>query len=497
MQGLELQWLDGPPLPRRRWALADGFTLGRASSNDLVLPDAGVSRFHACVRLDHRAWRIEDRGSRLGTQVNGIATPSSGAVLHAGDQVAIGPWRFRIARGSPRDANSSGRLLAEQRLELLLRCAGELAAAADEQELADVLAENALAGSGHARAAVFRCDEAGSQSISVRPISRTAGFSADDELLERAAIDGAAAGERTLCVALVLDGRAQALLYLEGRFAGRAEHEDGPTFAHALARLAAFALANLRRIDSARRHAMLAADLERAREVQQRLLPRPDAIAGLRPALHLEPGRAVAGDIADVFVLHGGKVAALLGDVAGTGLGAGLLMASVQSFLRAELAHHDDPARAARCLNAHLCEQAARGRFVTLWLGVFDPATRTCRFVDAGHGLAWRLGARREPMPIAARGGIPLGVDVAAHYDAEHLELGERDCLLLHSDGLTERRAPDGRAFGVGGLAAAVRNAATPRQAIAQALDASERHAAGVAAEDDVTLLALAFPSRG
>jgi serine phosphatase RsbU (regulator of sigma subunit) len=163
-----------------------------------------------------------------------------------------------------------------------------------------------------------------------------------------------------------------------------------------------------------------------------------EPIGDVRCALHLHPGRTVAGDIADVFALSDGGVAALLGDVSGAGLGAGLVMASVPSFLRAELSHHNDPARAVARLNEHLHAQASRGCFVTLWLGLFDPANRACRFVDPGHGHAILLRAGRDAEPISTRGDIPLGIEGNAVFHAESLALARDELLLLYSDGVTE-----------------------------------------------------------
>lgn len=503
---LELNQLAGPSLPTRRWRLVDGLAIGRGPANGLVLPDPAVSREHALIRADGAHWSLIDRHSRLGTRLNGLAlAPGAPADLHVGDVVGLGPWRFRVdvveaARDAVCDADASGSL-AEQRLELLLGCAAEIAAAGDEQALSDVLAEHALAGSGFARAAVlWREDDGRLHARSLRTLgSDPERFERELERIaagldEAAAPGDAASAARMLAAPLAIDGHDVAWLYLDSSRPGRHRQADAPTFVQALTRLAALALANLRRVDAARRHAMLAADLERARDVQRRLLPDARPAAGLRHALHLQPGRTVAGDIADVFELPGGKVAALLGDVAGAGLGAGLVMASVQSFMRAELSHHDDPARASARLNAHLCAQSGRGRFTTLWLGIFEPALRRCRFVDAGHGLALRLHPAREATPIVAHGNIPLGINADALFHAETLQLEPGEFVLLHSDGLVERRAPDGSAFGRERLVHALRGAATPAQAIARALCALDAHVVDAAADDDTTLLALAPP---
>lgn len=520
---LELELIDGPPLAQRRWRLSHPLTIGRAESCALILPAPDISRRHAVIEDAADGWTLRDCGSHLGTRLNELPLDAGmRAALHGGDVIAIGPWRLRLCAG---EAPASGDeaeppftvdhgvppgTLAEQRLELLLRCAGEVAAAGDEQTLADLLAETALLGSGYRRAAVLWRDESGFALRSLRPVAEAGSapvrfdhaLIASAETGEMARLDPAPAHaarpfQCALCAPLLLDGHVAALLYLDSDRPSRRDHADAPTFCQALARLAALALANLRRLDSERERAALAADIERAREVQRRLLPDDRApIGGVSCALHLQPGRSVAGDIADVIALPNGGAAALLGDVSGAGLGAGLVMASVQSFLRAELAHHDDPARAIARLNAHLRLQAHRGQFVTLWLGVFESTTRRCRFVDAGHGHALLLRPGRDATPIATRGDIPLGIDADARFHAETLQLRADDLVLLYSDGLIEQRDPRGEPFGRARLAAALRGSAEPHAAIACALTEWHAHAAGAAADDDTTLLAIGWPKR-
>ncbi|MEP7043388.1 MAG: SpoIIE family protein phosphatase [Dokdonella sp.] len=524
---LELELVSGPALPRDRWRVVDGFRIGRAETCQLELAEPSVSRQHAVIASDGSGWTLRDCRSHLGTLLNELPlAPDTPAALHPGDVIAIGPWRFRIAALAPGIAAAEadhahvdvvGQLgsLAEQRLELLLRCAGEVAAAADEQALADALAEHALLGSGYTRAAVLW---RGGTELALRSLRPVAGANEMAFRFSRSLIASAEGGEvvridastdaalgsdraqrpirRALCAPLLLDGRAAAFLYLDSNRAARRGHTDAPTFVQALARLAALALSNLRRLDSERGRAILAADIERAREVQRRLLPDDRApIGGVRHALHMHPGRSVAGDIADVVALPDGSVAALLGDVSGAGLGAGLVMASVQSFLRAELAHHSDPARALERLNRHLHAQASSGRFVTLWLGIFEPASRRCRFVDAGHGHALRLRAGHPPEAIRARGDIPLGIDADVAFHAETLDLGADEIVLLYSDGVIEQRAPEGAAFGRERLIDAVRGAATPALAMEAALDALTTHAANTPPDDDTTLLAVGWPA--
>ena len=522
---LELEQIDGPGLPHHRWSMGQLFRIGRAEGNDLELADPGISRRHASIERDDKGWFVRDCGTRLGILVNELALESSAtAMLRDGDVLGIGAWRFRVnalavAPEMDGDANAATRIslirsvgnLAEQRLELLLRYAGDIAAAENESKLAEIMAEHALLGSGYARASVLWCK--GDQIVvscqrPEVPTSTLDAWNYHESLVESARSGDIARIEadpsdgdseaitgkdvrRALCAPLMLDGRAQAFLYLDSDRPGARRHADAPTFCHAVARLAALALANLHRLESEREHAAFAADLDRARAVQHQLLPPPEGrMAHCDYALHLHPGRVVAGDVADVFEIEGGRVVVVLGDVSGAGLGAGLVMASVQSFLRAAFAREIDPAEVVALLNRHLCQQSSGGRFVTLWLGVFESDGTHCRFVDAGHGHALRIRpVAVEVIPV--EGAIPLGIDVDAKFTAEALELAHQEILLLYSDGIIEQRDAHGAEFSSDGLKTAIARASSPKEAVASAWQALQIHTAGAAPDDDATVLAI------
>jgi sigma-B regulation protein RsbU (phosphoserine phosphatase) len=528
---LELERIEGPPLAGTRWRIANPFRIGRADGNELELPEPSISRRHASIEGDGQGWILRDCGSLLGTRLNELPLDAgASAALRPGDTLGVGPWRFRVnaisagsAQAIATDTPTRISLirvvgnLAEQRLELLLRYAGEVAAASDELALAEIMAEHALLGSGYARATVLwrnggeiilRCQrpaEVSDSPVSWR-YSRSLVKSAEGGEIARLEADSddkssgnpaAVAVRRALCAPLMLDDRAQAFLYLDSDRPGTRRNADAPSFCHALARLAALALANLQRIASEREHAALSADLERAREVQHRLLPAPTGRFGaLSYALRLHPGRVVAGDVVDVFELGDGRIAAVLGDVSGAGLGAGLVMASVQSFLRAGFAHDSDPARVVTLLNAHLCAQASGGRFVTLWLGVFDPDGANCRFVDAGHGHALRI-ADGAVKALSMQGAIPLGIDAGTEFIAETLHLDAGETLLLYSDGVIEQRGADSQVFGHEGFTAAITDSRSPEAVVAAVWNALSDHAAGASPDDDATVLALGRPWPG
>ena len=166
---IELERLDGPALAQERWRIAHPFRIGRAEGNELELPETSISRRHVSIEGDPHGWVLRDCGSLLGTLLNELPVESGAAVaLRPGDTVGVGAWRFRVnalgdESGDRDTADTPTHIsvvrgignLAEQRLELLLRYAGEVATASDDQALAEIVAEHALLGSGYARAAVL------------------------------------------------------------------------------------------------------------------------------------------------------------------------------------------------------------------------------------------------------------------------------------------------------------------------------------------------------
>jgi len=521
---LHLVPLSGPDLGARHWPLRPPFQVGRSEDSDLLLVDSAVSRRHLSIVLAGNAWEVIDQGSRHGTYLNELRLPAQeGAALRAGDELRVGPWRFRVelAANAPTHeapvvtldgtASPIERLgnLAEQRLDLLLQAARELVEAEDEAALGVCLAEYALLGSGYTRSAVLRLEGNTLHTVVLRPEA-----AAEDappvwsrSLVESAQETGlsaieAAEGEalnrtlmhlplrRALCATIRLDHHVDSFLYLDSDRPRRDHHADAPSFCHALARFGSLALAGLRRRHAERGRLALETEMQRARSVQQHLLPAAEGVlAGWSYALHLEPGRSVGGDLADAFALPDGRCAALLGDVSGTGVAAGLLMASVQAFLRAELAHETDPAQAVAHLNTYLCARSS-GRFVTLWLGLFS-GDGAVEFVDAGHGLAW-IGGNATHL-LDAHGGIPLGIDPGAHYATESVRLETGEALLLCSDGVTEQRDAEGEAYGAERVLAAVADGSneSATQRMARVCQDLQRHRANTPVDDDTTLLLL------
>ncbi|HEV2706866.1 MAG TPA: PP2C family protein-serine/threonine phosphatase, partial [Pyrinomonadaceae bacterium] len=150
----------------------------------------------------------------------------------------------------------------------------------------------------------------------------------------------------------------------------------------------------------------LLAEFNVARNAQQRMLPEvPPTIPGYRIAAACRPAREVGGDLYDFFVLPDERVGIVVADVSGKGVPAALYMTLTKGLLASVAEHESDPAAILREINPHLHEVCRRKVFVTLILGVLDPATRTLTYARAGHNPGiWSSSSSRELKLLSAPG---------------------------------------------------------------------------------------------
>src|SRR5262249_3265468 len=157
------------------------------------------------------------------------------------------------------------------------------------------------------------------------------------------------------------------------------------------------------------------------------------------------------GDFYDILPLEDGRIVFALGDVAGKGSPAALLMALLLAMLRTLVEESLEPAALVTRLNVQVCRQAPRTRFITLFYAVFDPRTEDIPYVTAGH-----------PPPLVLRrdgscerltdGGVALGMFDHSTYSAGRAVLDVDDLVGIYSDGITEAENPAGTPFDESGL---------------------------------------------
>jgi serine phosphatase RsbU (regulator of sigma subunit) len=237
----------------------------------------------------------------------------------------------------------------------------------------------------------------------------------------------------------------------------------------------------------------LKGELEIAREIQLAMLP-----SGTFRAADVEicgltrPANTVGGDFYDVLPLRDGRVIVTVGDVAGKGSPAALLMALLLAVLRTLVDEElEAPALAAR-LNAQICRHSPSSRFITLFYSVYTPATGALTYVNAGQTppLIRRRNGRFERLGST---GVALGMFEGSVFGALETRLEPGETLVLYSDGITEAEDPSGQPFEEAGLEQVVeRHASAPAAEMgAQILGAVAGHAKDSRFVDDLTVLIL------
>lgn len=176
-----------------------------------------------------------------------------------------------------------------------------------------------------------------------------------------------------------------------------------------------------------------------AADVQQRMIPqKPPTIPGVELAAVYVPCFELGGDFYDLIPLPYDNLGLVIADVAGKGVPASLIMASVRAALRAQVDNVYYLDEVLRRLNVMLHRDNKPSEFVTLFYGVLDAKNRRLTYCNAGHppGLLLRDGKISE----LNSDNMVLGVDPTEQYRQSVIELRPRDQLLLYTDGLMDAR---------------------------------------------------------
>jgi phosphoserine phosphatase RsbU/P len=202
----------------------------------------------------------------------------------------------------------------------------------------------------------------------------------------------------------------------------------------------------------------LQAEIEIARGVQDQLYPKaPPVFEGLQVLGMCDPARMVSGDYYD-YQLIDGKLAIAIGDVAGKGISAALLMATIQAAVRMELRASTESAapsmngtrystaRMVSELNQQLYATTSPEKYATFFLAIYDAQTNLLTYTNAGH-----------LQPVLVRDGVATLLDVSglmvgafpfAKYEESSVELRSGDLLVCYTDGITEPENEYGEMFG-------------------------------------------------
>lgn len=254
-----------------------------------------------------------------------------------------------------------------------------------------------------------------------------------------------------MCVPLRVKDRIIGCLYVDSHVTSKEFTKADLTLLNALAYQVAITLDNARLLEHYVEKQRIQQGLFIARDIQRALLPAgPLEVQGL-DVFGISAGcEETSGDYFDYIRLGQGRVGLVVGDVAGHGIGAAMFMATARALLRAFLYANSDPAVTLGNLNDFLSEDMETGRFMTLFYGDLDVATRTVTYVRAGHNPPLLYRRATDAFEELEAPGVALGMVRGFRYKAsEPVALKTGDILFLYTDGIVETMNPAKEQFGI------------------------------------------------
>ncbi len=525
----------------------DRLALGRSANNDLCYPDdAGLSRQHLAFEKTSGDWTIRDLGSKNGTLVNGtrITVPHR---LKKGDRVSAGHLTMEFCeKGAPaarlsntvvfvdsavvtaatttvatsleglmgpevEDFGKTSVFQGSLQTRALLRAGRELAGHRPLSELFEVIVDLSLEAVGANRGVLMALE--GDQLV-VRA-ARGQGFQISSAVRDRVINEGAsvlvvdaqtdqAFRERASIVAqnvrsmmavpLQAKDRVIGLIYLDSPNMIQPFSREDLNLLTVMANVAAIRIEHARLVEVEQTERMMAKELDQAAQIQKGLLPRSSPVVpGLDLSGTTAACRTVGGDYYDFLTYPDGRVAVLVGDVAGKGMPAALLMSSLQARVQVLFEECENLAGSVTRLNKAISANCPDNRFITFFVCIIDPATGAVTYTNAGHNppLLVRSSGKVETLGV---GGIILGIMPRFIYQQAQAQMEPGDILVLFSDGVTEAVRPDvDEEFGDERLGELVHeHAAESAETIVQAvIDAVAQFTEGAPAADDITVLVV------
>jgi sigma-B regulation protein RsbU (phosphoserine phosphatase) len=291
-------------------------------------------------------------------------------------------------------------------------------------------------------------------------------------------------------------GKAMGVIQLDTQDRFKKFIQDDLRLLIAVAGQAAVALENASMHTRLLASAKVEQDLKVATQVQLSFLPKKSPqVAGYEFFAHYEPALEVGGDYYDFIPLPGGnRLGIMIGDVAGKGVPAALLMAKVSSDARFCMLTEPDPGRAVFKLNELMQEAGMLDRFVTLSAGLLNTEKNEVTFVSAGHMppiLLRRASGKFEEAMSRDIAGFPLGVADGIPYEACSVTLEAGDVVVLFTDGVTEAKNKQDAEFQMEGIHA-VLSESGPMTANAighRLINAVRQHSLGCKQHDDITVV--------
>jgi serine phosphatase RsbU (regulator of sigma subunit)/DNA-binding response OmpR family regulator len=530
---------------KERWIsiIPPKFTIGRSSTNDLVLGQMSVSRTHAEVVVQEDGYILRDLGSKHGTFLNGSRIEQ--ARLGNGDRVQVGglqgsPLTFHqgdllqsLLGSSDAKSDSGLSIRGFREIGMLLATFRALSSIPLLDDLLALVVDTAIELTGAERGFImlreaqdglgYRC----ARNAYKRPLDGSSFQTSrrvPDEVFktgQRIVINDLDLGDdgedhsstrrlglrSIFCVPLRYlsfhdtgsmsgIGRMETIgvLYVDSQSIGAGLSSTQLDALETLASEAAMAIYNARLYRESQEKRKMDEELKIAREIQQALLPSPIKNMPFVSGHSLSvPCREVGGDYFDYFEMEGGRLGFAVGDVAGKGMPAALLTSMIQGMFCAQtLLDLELPAMISN-VNRNLVRRGTGNRFVTFFFGILD-SDGHCVYTNAGHNPPF-LVRRDGTLEELRDGGMVLGLFSAAQYESRTIQFHPGDHALLFTDGVLEALNTEGEEFGEGRLRALLKEharASTP-EILARLQEAIVAFSANTPQHDDITMMVLGF----
>ncbi len=466
----------------------DRLTLGRSSANELCYPeDAGLSRQHLSLERIGHGWVLRDLGSKNGTMVNG-ARINGPHTLAPTDRITAGHIAIELQRGNQpaldktvmfvegtasippgsttivtdlADVLSDGTELdGGRQISALIRAGRELAGHRPLGELFQLIMDLSIDAVGAARGVLMTIENgeletraAKGEGFRISTAVRDKVLNDRTSLLVRDARLDQAFAERMsivqqqvrsiLAVPLQTESRVIGLIYLDSPHLIHEFSKHDLNLLTVMANVAAIRIEHARLAEVEQTERLLANELEQAAVIQRGLLPtEAPTLAGIDLAGYNSPCRTVGGDYYDFITYEDGRVAILVADVAGKGMPAAMLMSNLQARVQVLFEDPSNLAGLITRLNRIIASNCPKNRFISLFVGIYDPATGDMTYCNAGHNppLLVRCEGRVEELEST---GIILGILPKALYEQRICHLNVGDGVVMFSDGVTEACGPD------------------------------------------------------
>ncbi|GIW88392.1 MAG: hypothetical protein KatS3mg108_2716 [Isosphaeraceae bacterium] len=300
-----------------------------------------------------------------------------------------------------------------------------------------------------------------------------------------------------MCVPLLTsDGHILGILQLDTSDRKQFNREDLDIL-EAVARQATIALQNAEMHETLLAQEQMKRDISIAQTIQTSFLPRSvPELPGFEFFAYYQAALKVGGDYYDFVPLDEDQVVIAVGDVAGKGVAAALMMAKFSGDIRACILTEREPGAATTKANKLLCDAGIEERFITLSIARLDRRSRTLTYASAGHLpiLIRRADGRIDEVGEDVA-GCPLGIHDAATYDQAEVALEPGDVCLMYTDGIPDAESPTAERYDWHGNHRLPRRVAEARggpTAVARAVLQNIREfVANHPQADDMTLIAF------